>query len=610
METSEQQQQQQAPVAVPLPAWRRFVCVEFPGFIAKDPPDGPTAHLDKAMATFGGAAGVSRVAPPLPHPHAPAPAGAPPPELSKTLPLVFRPGSVYAHPAFGERVISSNLLLRVRTRGREVVGSEVLGIVHATVRFNGMADFQYLVPEPGEGGPEQEQPSSEETPLSIPPDLFSMRDKPLNYNFEGNPLFREELAVSAEGQVTKRLVKKARARPKAELRAINFRTAQLPEPPARLPHQQQDDGSGELEGERGRSVVSEKLLGVMRQLFEERPVWSFEALHEAVAQHVPVGMKTVQRLARYVSYYFTNGPWRHAMVRYGYDPRKDPSSLRYQVVEVRSRLVRRPKRDVASTHPRGYNFGKSVVTLTVDDVVHGEVAHVEIDHDRFRLRKTPLRANTSYILWDVDNPHLHQVLTALPPQPCWTAATGWIPQHVYDVITKTIKEMYTTLVAAAEGQTDQLQAPNASQLAASQLGVSNSGASEFATVLADIAAGKYATAVGGSGGDGRAQAVAVDPVSDEDLVSAAEYAGEARQAAAGVLQEPEKAGAAGGGNYDDVLPQAGDLEHILQRMAAGRSGGVEEEAVAVADDGEPDEDDGEADEDDEDDEGAYQIYGE
>jgi general transcription factor 3C polypeptide 5 (transcription factor C subunit 1) len=39
-----------------------------------------------------------------------------------------------------------------------------------------------------------------------------------------------------------------------------------------------------------------------------------------------------------VAYYFTTGPWRNLWIRFGYDPRKDRSSAKYQSLDYRVRV--------------------------------------------------------------------------------------------------------------------------------------------------------------------------------------------------------------------------------------------------------------------------------
>ena len=59
------------------------------------------------------------------------------------------------------------------------------------------------------------------------------------------------------------------------------------------------------------------------KMFEERPVWTKAALIYHVAG---VDKNSLRFILASVAYYFTNGPWRNAWVRIGYDPRKDPEA--------------------------------------------------------------------------------------------------------------------------------------------------------------------------------------------------------------------------------------------------------------------------------------------
>ena len=74
------------------------------------------------------------------------------------------------------------------------------------------------------------------------------------------------------------------------------------------------------------------------QLFQERPIWSKNALKahlEMTPEHYKIILPTV-------AYFYTTGPWRSLWVRLGYDPRKDPSSKKYQLVDFRVRQSKVP----------------------------------------------------------------------------------------------------------------------------------------------------------------------------------------------------------------------------------------------------------------------------
>lgn len=77
-------------------------------------------------------------------------------------------------------------------------------------------------------------------------------------------------------------------------------------------------------------------LEKMKQLFEERPIWSKTAL----AYITKFTFEQLKVLLPAVAYYFTTGPWRITWVRLGYDPRKNPESRIYQILDYRLKAMR------------------------------------------------------------------------------------------------------------------------------------------------------------------------------------------------------------------------------------------------------------------------------
>lgn len=77
-----------------------------------------------------------------------------------------------------------------------------------------------------------------------------------------------------------------------------------------------------------------KVNWLLFQLFEERPVWSKLALM-CVTGYNRDQMKYLLPAA---AYYFVTGPFRIMWVKYGYDPRKDPSARIYQSIDYRIRI--------------------------------------------------------------------------------------------------------------------------------------------------------------------------------------------------------------------------------------------------------------------------------
>lgn len=77
-----------------------------------------------------------------------------------------------------------------------------------------------------------------------------------------------------------------------------------------------------------------RLIESARLLFDERPIWTRRALHNRVAakELSAVGINSAKYMYQYVGYLFDSGPWRDAVVKFGVDPRKDPSLRIYQTM--------------------------------------------------------------------------------------------------------------------------------------------------------------------------------------------------------------------------------------------------------------------------------------
>lgn len=77
-----------------------------------------------------------------------------------------------------------------------------------------------------------------------------------------------------------------------------------------------------------------RLIESARLLFDERPIWTRRALHNRVSAEdlSVVGSNSAKYMYQYVGYLFDSGPWRDAIVKFGVDPRKDPSLRKYQTM--------------------------------------------------------------------------------------------------------------------------------------------------------------------------------------------------------------------------------------------------------------------------------------
>lgn len=273
---------------------------------------------------------------------------------SKTnkLELHFRPDDPYSHPAFGQLYPCNNLLLRIskknsrssqneleetRMTGSSISASQtvetpkdedfpctlsadIVARVHEAYRFNGMADYQHVLPVHaeaarrkgkswaevnGENGGLAE--ADEDTVMILVPPLFSPKDMPENL------VLRQSMTASSK----KKLEGVVQHRWEMDIEpclAIDFDIKEIP----KIVNWKRyiPEGSDQW-----------KWQMAVSKLFDERPIWAKASLCERLGDAgLTFGEWMLKRLLFRSAYYFGNGPFHRFWIRKGYDPRKDPES--------------------------------------------------------------------------------------------------------------------------------------------------------------------------------------------------------------------------------------------------------------------------------------------
>lgn len=111
-------------------------------------------------------------------------------------------------------------------------------------------------------------------------------------------------------------------------------------PPARnqaIPHDERDVPAEALKDLPPLALLEpamQRLIESARLLLDERPIWTRRALQNRVAAEdlKAVGSNSAKYMYQYVGYLFDSGPWRDAIVKFGVDPRKNPSLRKYQTM--------------------------------------------------------------------------------------------------------------------------------------------------------------------------------------------------------------------------------------------------------------------------------------
>ncbi|KAJ7499127.1 RNA polymerase III transcription factor IIIC subunit-domain-containing protein [Mycena latifolia] len=414
-----------------------------------------------------------------------------------TLELRLRPGNPFAHPVPGDVVLTNNLVLKVVKRKRKnrmdaddgalqgEYTAEIVGSTSKTVRFRSMADYQYqpdmndpvtklrlamdsmdveairtyvippekadyMVPATASSSqgtdidmnldpeltgiplpePDPDQPMRSNLRL-FPPPLFSRQTLPQSYNFKPNPASMVSTTVNEEtGEEKKRLINKMRWKGYGPL-SISFSERQVPDKPA----QNVQDA---------RNQVNDVLYNKLQEVFSARPVWTRGALFNQLSALEARDVLNSKPLLPLVCYVFHDGPWRDTLIRFSYDPRKDPSARFYQRLYFRnanhpilkpSVMTRRQDRTAANME----NWAVSIEDGSERD----------IDRRKSHLfdGKTLTKETASFQLCDLVDPMLKEMIDDDQElrEEC-DERDGWYTNHALERIKTVLRHKFFTVL--------------------------------------------------------------------------------------------------------------------------------------------------------------------
>lgn len=193
-----------------------------------------------------------------------------------------------------------------------------------------------------------------------------------------------------------------------------------------------------------------QLIAFLQKLFDQRPVWTRRGLRNHLTSNEE---KYILRIAiPYVAYIFRSGPWRDAIVKFGYDPRTDPEARIYQTLmfrippdpELEALKDSTPQQahsapiDLFTPQPpdntfiaprsgRTYTFPRRSHVL--GDIVAGQTSHI------FTGQPPLARDGKTWMICDIHDPTITARLipsstadpdSVPPPQPtCDIYTSGW-----------------------------------------------------------------------------------------------------------------------------------------------------------------------------------------
>ncbi|WWD15997.1 hypothetical protein CI109_100421 [Kwoniella shandongensis] len=397
-------------------------------------------------------------------------------------------------PVRGHRVPSQKLLLKVVKRRRKgkgkeeeeegVFSAEVVGSVPQTVRFRSMADWHWTPNPEGETATllrslkeldynailDYSFPPTNETFIEEvtdrenpeiryrslldlqPTPLFSTRNLPYLYNFKmPNQTVEEEVYDRRTGQLRRRYVNKGR------IGGVG---------PISVPH---DQALGDVPRE-PTSVVKSRmeefnpvLVQKLRDLFEQRPVWM---RHSLLGQLEEEDRRELMRVKSYLpslAYIMGTGPFWKCLIKFGYDPRTDPTSRRFQRIffypnkkTTRNPLNADPTEE-EEEDPNGEKAKGWWMAEQEAKVANGE--RPPIDHKKAHVFDGQYlhRERGDYQLCDVTDPFIakyinepSKLLSVCSPN------SGWYPTPLFTLIKTMVRIKYMYMWETSQPAPDSL----------------------------------------------------------------------------------------------------------------------------------------------------------
>jgi len=291
--------------------FKQILCVDYPGIVH---------NVDEMLDTVGGLSNLQKTF-----------------NLKNgRLELKFRPDDIYSHATFGDRVPVNNFFIKVikkkftNSDGAIQFKYETVieGVIDSCYRFQSLAAFQYHPIDsstnthilkdilPTKPFLNDVTTFNSDAPLFILPTIFSRFDSPSDYAYRNEAVHRDKaMNEEIERQNELSIIGRTRKSRSSMACFLNW----------------EDDLSIQPNAEFSNQPIDKELLDKLKQLFQQRPIWSRNSL----MYHLSCTRADLKTILPQVAYYFNNGPFRCQWIRYGYNPKMDKSSKIYQTLDFR-----------------------------------------------------------------------------------------------------------------------------------------------------------------------------------------------------------------------------------------------------------------------------------
>ncbi|XP_063985821.1 general transcription factor 3C polypeptide 5 [Diachasmimorpha longicaudata] len=313
---------------------------------------------------------------------------------------------------------------------------KILGRVETEFRFTNLSDFQYLPVTRSLKDPKVNECIYEKIhPVGIPP--YKWLESKVPYFFPPAVFSRMDtvqafsLKTDAKESGQDHIIGKTRKRRAGLSNYIHFTTTTIPTGPPRG-----------METAMKVKFLNTDHLEKLKALFEERPIWSKNAL----AYKTNYTNEQLKILLPSCAYYFLTGPWRIMWTKLGYDPRKDPSARKYQTLDYRLKSMHGLEQNVKGKRTysnyilpyKSANAAKSrTAVLRTMDLEGGAAKGTTKSDDIYIYREgtIPPSRQMFYQYCDVLSEEIQGMLDKLPdplPGTKCHEKRGWLPSGFSD----------------------------------------------------------------------------------------------------------------------------------------------------------------------------------
>lgn len=170
----------------------------------------------------------------------------------------------------------------------------------------------------------------------------------------------------------------------------------------------------------------EHVVKAMQTCMEERPVWTrrsiinrivdipYDPAHPEKRFPRTLSQQIVKNAIQYAGYQFKGGPWRDALVKYGYDPRTDRNARQYQCLIFRLRRLEVGQMGTMWQEIRKNDL--AATKLTFDENADSHIFDGKKYHDDGKV----------WQVCDITDPILAKLLSEAPYRPeCDIEGSGW-----------------------------------------------------------------------------------------------------------------------------------------------------------------------------------------